>query len=409
MNKINKTLINIVIFFAIFLVLNAVLKSCQDETVPVIDEKNPIVVQSKKNSFSRLETVNIEIKNNTAEDISFKNNCPKEPLAVYRYENGEWINKSVSPKLNCENAEDYVVKAGEKTIIPFDNWTYALFYEMGRYKVELAYTIDNVENLYSSNEFAVEKEGVLKQILFALFYKPIYNLLAILLAFLPGHSLGLAIIILTILIRTILLIPNNKAMLSQRKLSELQPKLEKIKEKYKGDQQKISLETMALWKTEKVNPFGSCLPLLMQFPILIALFYVIKGGLNPDFMHLLYTNYAGFEPDKINTLFLGILDLTKPNLYVLPLLIGGMQFFQLKLAQVKKAKNSTQKKSEMETANSMMQYVMPVMIAVFTASMPAGVGMYWGVSTGYGILQQLYINNKKIDNNEATVRVIEKK
>ncbi len=343
MNKINKFLLNIAVFFAIFLILNAVFKSCQNEPPVTIDDKNPIVLTSSKNDFSRLETIKIDVQNNTKEELTIKNNCPSEPLKVYRYENGTFINKTVSPKLNCEDAQDYKIEPGKKTQILFDNWSYALFNEMGRYKTELTLSINNEEKTFTSNEFIVEKEGIFKQILYALFYKPIYNLLAVLLAYLPYHDLGIAIIILTILIRTILLIPNNKAMLSQRRLSELQPKLEKIKEKYKGDQQKISLETMALWKSEKVNPFGSCLPLLMQFPILIALFYVIRGGLNPDYMHLLYTHYQGFEPEKIHTLFLGILDLTKPNLYVLPLLIGGLQFLQLKLAQIKKTKNKDSK------------------------------------------------------------------
>lgn len=407
MNKINKFLLNIAVFFAIFLILNAVFKSCQNEPPVIVDDKNPIVITSSKNDFSRLETIKIDVQNNTKEEIVIKNNCPSEPLKVYRYENGEFINKTVSPKLNCKDAQDYTVAPGKKTQILFDNWSYALFNEMGRYKTEITLKVNNEEKTFTSNEFIVEKEGIFKQILYALFYKPIYNLLAILLAYLPYHDLGIAIIILTIIIRTILLIPNNKAMLSQRRLSELQPKLEKIKEKYKGDQQKISLETMALWKSEKVNPFGSCLPLLMQFPILIALFYVIRGGLNPDYMHLLYTHYQGFEPEKIHTLFLGILDLTKPNLYVLPLLIGGLQFLQLKLAQVKKPKNKDTKPNELEAANNMMQYIMPVMIAVFTATLPAGVGLYWGVSTGYGILQQLYINGKKSE-KEPSVRVIEK-
>ncbi len=407
MDKFKKILINIILFLSIFLVLNAIFKSCQDAPPQVIDEKNQIAIESKKNSYSRLDTIKIEVKNNTSEEITIKNSCPKEPLSVYRYENGEWIAKSTSPTLRCENAKDFIIKANSKTIIPFDNWSFALFGEMGRYKVEYEHTNKENETItINSNEFIVEKEGLIKQLIYGLFYKPIYNLLAIILAFMPKHNLGFAIILLTLFIRTLLLIPNNKAMLSQRKLAELQPKLEKIKEKYKGDQQKISLETMALWKTEKVNPFGSCLPLLLQFPFLIALFYVIQGGLNPDNMHLLYMPYNGFEPENIHTMFLGILDLTKPNVYVLPLIIGGLQFAQLKLAQVKKEKNK--KASEMESATAMMQYIMPVMIAVFTASLPAGVGLYWGISTIYGIIQQLYINKKK-SLSTATVKVIEKK
>jgi YidC/Oxa1 family membrane protein insertase len=411
MNKFNKILINVIVFFGIFLVLNTILKSCQNEQPQIIDDKNPIVISSGKNEYSRLEKIKIEIKNNSSSLITIQNDCPGEPLNVYRYENSEFVQKKITPAIDCKNAKPIEIAQNEKKIITYDNWNFELFKEMGRYKVDTSLTIDGETKIFSSNEFVVVKEGVIKQLLYAIFYKPIYNLLVLLLTYFPGHDLGLAIIILTLIIRTILLIPNNKAMLSQRKLAELQPRIEKIKEKYKGDQQKISLETMALWKESKVNPFGSCLPLLMQFPILIALFYVIQGGLNPDNLHLLYSNYNGFDPNNIGTIFLGILDLTKPNIYILPLIVGGLQFLQLKLAQIKKPIKKETKPSELEAANNMMQYIMPVMIAVFTASLPAGVGLYWGVSTTYGIIQQIFINKSKstASSMEPEVRVIEKK
>src|SRR3989339_407748 len=95
----------------------------------------------------------------------------------------------------------------------------------------------------------------------------------------PGHSLALAIIILTLIIRTILLVPSQHAIKSQKKLQEIQPKLEEIKKKYAGNQEKIAMETMKVWQENKVNPMGSCLPLLVQFPIMIALFYAVKYGI----------------------------------------------------------------------------------------------------------------------------------
>jgi YidC/Oxa1 family membrane protein insertase len=169
---------------------------------------------------------------------------------------------------------------------------------------------------------------------------------------------------------------------------------------------------MALWKEAKVSPFGSCLPILLQFPFLIAVFYAIKDGLNPDNSYLLYKQYADFTFHEINVNFLGILDLTKINLYVLPILIGGLQFAQMKLMMAKKTKKKVEngekkEKNEMEMANSMMIYMMPVMIAVFTASVPAGVGMYWGTSTIYGIIQQMIVNKTPIQEskNDPSVKV----
>jgi YidC/Oxa1 family membrane protein insertase len=170
---------------------------------------------------------------------------------------------------------------------------------------------------------------------------------------------------------------------------------------------------MALWKEAKVSPFGSCLPILLQFPFLIAVFYAIKDGLNPDNSYLLYTTYSDFSLQDINVNFLGILDLTKANLYVLPLIIGGLQFIQMKLSLAKKAKKDKEsgivkkEKNEMEMANSMMIYMMPVMIAVFTASVPAGVGLYWGASTTYGIIQQIIVNKGPMPStkNDPSVKV----
>jgi YidC/Oxa1 family membrane protein insertase len=225
----------------------------------------------------------------------------------------------------------------------------------------------------------------------------------------PFHDLGLAIILLTIIIRTLLLLPSHKALKSQRKLQEIQPHLTHLREKYKDNQEMLAKETMAIWKEHKVNPFGSCLPLLIQFPILIALFYVIQTGLNPDNSYLLYEPLKGFSIANINVMFMGFLDLTKVNAFALPLFVGAMQFLQMKLAMAKseknKAKDNKPKKNETEMMNNMMLYVMPVMIAVFTASVPAGVGLYWSVSTMYGIVQQLGVN-KQVSGEKAKVRVI---
>lgn len=212
------------------------------------------------------------------------------------------------------------------------------------------------------------------------------------------HDLGFAIILLTLLIRLVLLVPSQRAIVSQRKMQELQPKLDAVKKKYEGNQERIAQETMLLWKENKVNPLGSCLPIVIQFPILIALYYVIMNGLNPNNAYLLYAPLKNFDLSVIHANFLGILDLTRANTLVLPLIVGALQFFQLKLATMKKKKPQEQdqkaplKGSEMETVNKSMTYIMPVMIALFTLSVPAGVGLYWGISTLFAVGQQLVAN-----------------
>jgi len=266
-----------------------------------------------------------------------------------------------------------------------------------------------VSRVVESNEFQITPQGWIGWIWMTLFYQPLYNVLIFILSVIPGHDLGLAIILLTLLIRTILLIPNQRALESQRRMQEVQPKLNHIKEKYKDNQEMIGKETLAVMQEHKVNPLGSCLPLLIQFPILIALYQVVQNGLNPDNAYLLYSGLQSFNYSSINVIFLGILDLTKINLFVLPVIVGALQFFQMKLAIVRlKKKNGEKEKTEMDTANNMMLYMMPAMIAIFTASVPSGVGIYWSTSTLYGIAQQLVVN-KKSQKDNVKVKVIEKK
>lgn len=409
--KINRILKNTLIFLAIFLVINYLLQSCYGPEDESVYETGDVVLTTTRTEYSRYQTVTVQVRNNTSEEVTIPNECPAEPMNVYRYEGAEWVQKSVSPELNCEETADIVIRPGQEISIPYDNWNYALFSDMGRFRIELPVEIDDEEIVYSSNEFRIVKEGLIRQIAVGLFYRPIYNALIFLASVVPLNDLGLAIILLTIIIRTILLVPSHKAMKSQKRMREVQPKLDKIKEKYKGDQQKIAQETMAIWKEAKINPLGSCLPLLMQLPFLIALFYVIQSGLNPDKAYLLYAEYSTFTIQDIDVTFFGLMNLMKNNLYVLPLIVGGLQFIQMYMMMGKNIKKKKgEKGSEMAMAQNIMIYVMPVMIAVFTASLPAGVGLYWGTSTLYGIVQQYFINKGKTeDSDEPKVRVISKK
>jgi YidC/Oxa1 family membrane protein insertase len=408
MDNFKKIAKNALLFLVVFMIISYILSSCQNKEEALTTNDGNLSFTTTDTEYSRRQTVTVKIKNNTTETITIPNECPGEPFSVYRYEGNEWIEKAATPELNCEEAKDIVLKSGEDVKIAYENWNNALFSEMGRFKIDFTTTLNGEEKTISTNEFIIVKENILKQLWVGILYRPIYNTLIFLASVIPGHDIGLAIILLTIIVRTILLVPSQKSMKSQKKMQEIQPRLEKIKEKYKGDKQKIAMETMAVWKEAKVNPMGSCLPILLQFPFLIALFYVVKGGLNPDNAYLLYSQYSNFQLHDINVNFLGILDLTKINLYVLPLVIGGLQFIQMKLSMAKKGPKKEEKK-EMAMATSTMTYIMPVMIAVFTASVPAGVGIYWGTSTIYGIIQQLFVNkggSDKKDPKEPTVRVI---
>lgn len=410
MDKFNKILKNVLTFVIIFLIVNFIAQSCQNKSAELNKNPGSVTFTTTSNEFSRREDISVNILNDSKETITLPNECPGEPFDVYKFENNNWVQKNISPKLDCKNTSELKIEAGKELKVAYTSWNNALFGEMGRFKISFNTTIDSKPITFTTNEFTVVKEGMFRQLFTGLFYRPIYNGLIFLAYIAPNNDLGIAIILLTILIRTILLVPSQKSMKSQRRMQELQPRLNKIKEQHKGDQARIAAETMAVWKEAKISPFGSCLPILMQFPFLIALFYVIRNGLNPDNTFMMYTQYNNFALSDINTGLFGILDLTIPNYYVLPVIIGGLQFIQMKLSFANSAKKQDGQpaKNEMAMANNMMLYLMPVMIAIFTASLPAGVGIYWGTSTLYGIIQQVFVNkgSKKKDPEEPTVKVI---
>ena len=162
---------------------------------------------------------------------------------------------------------------------------------------------------------------------------------------------------------------------------------------------------MKLWKEHKVNPFQSCLPMLVQFPVLIGLFYVIRdGSVLALSQHLIYGFYSHLSW-TFGTQLLW-LDLLKPDIYVMPAALVILQFLQMKLTFAlhdrKKAKEKIvgvgEKKKEPMSPQKMQQNVMlyglPIMIGVFAFQFPAAVSLYWGVSTLFGIGQQLVVNRK---------------
>lgn len=352
-------------------------------------------IEASKTEYAQNEEVLANITNNMAIAITIPSACPNNPLRVLAWTTDKFEEKKAQSKINCDLAPAITIEPGKTQKISFNYWNHSLFGELGRYKIEATFQAGSSTEAISTSEFSVVQAGFWRKFFRTVFFQPIYNILVFLIKIAPYRDLGVAIIILTLIIRFILLVPSQRALISQKRMQELQPKLENIKRQYAGNQEKIAQETMKIWKENKVNPLGSCLPLIIQFPVLIALFYVIQNGLNPDNTYLIYGPLKNADLTNIHTNFLGILELTKANLLVLPLLIGALQFLQLKLVSLKK-KNAEQPKqqSEMEMANKTMTYIMPVMIALFTASVPAGVGLYWGVSTAFTIGQQLIINRK---------------
>jgi YidC/Oxa1 family membrane protein insertase len=245
-------------------------------------------------------------------------------------------------------------------------------------------------------------------------------------------SYGLAIILLTIAVRVVLLPLSIKQTKSMREMQRIQPELKKLQQKHKGDRQKLNEEMMALYKEHGVNPFGGCLPILLQFPVLIALFYVIRTplqymGFAPREEGL--TAIKDFEPQQVagimetiqnSTLaqditsralqvhdFLGLrLDCYPSNAIqsdgsiaipdaicgsgilsalpyiVLVLLMGFTTWYQQKQMQ------SRQGASEQPAQMQMIGRIMPIMLMVFAYNFPTGVVLYWLTTNVWTIGQQ---------------------
>jgi len=143
-------------------------------------------------------------------------------------------------------------------------------------------------------------------------YRPLFNTLIWIYNIIPGNDLGIAIILLTILIRFILYPLSKKAIQSQKAISFLQPKIKEIQKKYKNKEEQAKV-MMELYKKHKVNPMAGCLPILIQLPILIALYRVFFSGLNMETLNILY----GFiqRPDSLNLMFLGLINLSQKNIF----------------------------------------------------------------------------------------------
>ncbi|MEK7528696.1 MAG: YidC/Oxa1 family membrane protein insertase [Patescibacteria group bacterium] len=386
--NIKKFLLNWLLFFLLFmLAMQFFNRGGGNDTA---NSTGDLAITVSKDEYSQGQDVILSVRNNTESVVTLPQECPKNPFAVSYFNGEKFVPIEATAQIDCSETSDLVVKPGKTARVNYGFWKYALFNNTGRYKITIPFN----EKEFFTSDFEITERGIVKKTWDAILFQPIYNALIFLITLTPGKSLGTAIILLTLVIRLILLVPSQHAMQSQRKMQEMQPKLEHIKKKFAGNQERIAKETMELWKSHKVNPFGSCMPLLVQFPILIALYYVISTGLNPDNVHLLYTPLKNADLTSIHTIFLNILPLTKPNLFVLPILIGLLQFIQIKLSMLRRSKpdKPDAHPNEMETVNKTMLYIMPVMIAVFTASVPAGVGLYWGISTLFAVGQQLVVN-----------------
>jgi YidC/Oxa1 family membrane protein insertase len=219
---------------------------------------------------------------------------------------------------------------------------------------------------------------------------PLLNLLVYFYQYIP--DIGLVIILITVLVRLALLPSFHKSMKHQRALQAIQPKMQEIKEKHKDDQAKQAEAMMELYKVHKVNPLSSCLPILIQLPLLLALYQVFMQSLNGQELQGIYDFVP--NPGHLNTMFLGAVDLAGKGNYFLAGVAALLQFFQTWMMQ----KQGTMPKSTDATTKVMQNYIMyllPAMTFFFGYQFPAGLSLYWITTTIFGIGQQYYILRKE--------------
>jgi YidC/Oxa1 family membrane protein insertase len=235
------------------------------------------------------------------------------------------------------------------------------------------------------------------QLFKVILYQPLLNLLVFLHNILPGHDLGLAIIIVTIIIRLILWPLSQKAVCSQKALQDLQPKLKVLQEKYKQDKQKLAAAMMELYRENKINPFSSFLPLLIQFPILIAVYQVFLNGLRAKQL-VLYSFVH--NPGVLNNIAFGFLNISKPNL-ILAVITGVIQYWQTKMLvktpppAIVDGKPGAKDEGVMAIMNKQMSVMMPLLTVFIGIALPSGLMLYWLVGLLLTILQQKLVFKQK--------------
>ena len=227
--------------------------------------------------------------------------------------------------------------------------------------------------------------------------KPMGLLLDLLYGFIGNY--GLSIIIFTVFVKLCLYPLYIKQTKSTAMMSEMQPKIKAIQNKYANDQEMMNIKMQELYKEEKFNPMGGCLPMLIQMPIIMGLFALLRNPLryiNKDSMI-----FAFHEP------FLWIKDLSQPDPWILPIIAGVATFIAFTMNRMLQDTGSDAA-NQSAAMMKMMQYIFPVMILWMARSFPAGLALYWAVSQiiqiGFNIHLQTMRKKIKREQKERQIR-----
>lgn len=236
-----------------------------------------------------------------------------------------------------------------------------------------------------------------------LLVKPLFNLLLLIYAIIPGHDFGVAIIIMTVLVRLALWPILASQLRSQKKLQALSPEVAKIKKQAAGDKQLESKLLMELYKEREINPFAALIPLLVQLPLFLALYVALRDIIKPgQIEHLVYPALRHLSviqevlrhPENFKPYLFGVIDLSKPSPF-LALVAGVTQYFQTKQLIPKAAPGDTQAQTMALTSK-----IFPVMTFIIGLKLPAALALYWAAASGVAIIQQTIELRKDVEDLE---------
>lgn len=227
-----------------------------------------------------------------------------------------------------------------------------------------------------------------------LLVEPIYNVFIALITYIPGHDAGIAIILLTLIIRGIFFPTFAQAMRTQHAMKRVEGDLAEINKKHKNDAQERGRKTMELFKEHQIRPFASILALLVQLPVFIALYAVFLREGFPKISHELLYSFTPL-PQTVQAIFLGFLDLTHSHLIPLAILVAVVQYAQSKISAGAMPTNLPEEKAQMMLMQrQMLLYFLPFMMGFITYTLPAAAGLYLMTNALISVFQELLIARK---------------
>lgn len=227
------------------------------------------------------------------------------------------------------------------------------------------------------------------------FYDPIYNGLVFLIDIIPSADVGIAIVVLTILVKLVLFPLSVKAVKTQIVMKQIEPELKELKEKHANDKQQQAKKMMTLYKENDINPFSGILLIFIQLPVIFALYWIFfRGGLPEINTELLYAFIKA--PLEVNMIFLGIVDMAGKS-FLFAALAGITQYIQIRLTlppAKERTENATLKEDLARSFQLQMRYVMPIMIFAFAYFISAAIALYWFTSNLFTVGQEIFIRKR---------------